>query len=172
MSSLYARMVELKNASFQTLQDSIGPAVVMTGKQDIATWTPEVWGVPGVWVMPPDSTWGIRLPVGGDEHFAPVIATHHYKTPRPTLAKGETAIGATNTAGDTLGAKTVYRGDGTQELNGTGKFLVTHAELNVALQTMLTLINANFALKLNGAGATGTATLDISTAKAATLKTG
>ena len=170
MSSLYARAVELKNASLQTQQGSPGPAVVATGKQDISTWTPEVWGIDGFWTMPSNGTWGIRLPVGGDERFSPVIAMHHYKAPRPTLAKGERAMGASGPNGDTLGGIVIARNDGTLEINGTGKFLVTHAELDLALQTMLTALKAH--LTAAGDPSSGTLTLDISTAKAATLKTG
>lgn len=61
--------------------------------------------------------------------------------------------------------------DGNINLNGDGKTLVTHTELNTALQSMLTSINANFATKLNGAGAIGVNTLDISPAEASSLRT-
>lgn len=57
------------------------------------------------------------------------------------------------------------------ELNGDGKSLVTHAELNTALQAMLAALNANFALKLDGGGAAGVTTLDISSAATTTIKT-
>lgn len=172
MVGLYAKALRLKAASLKTPPESGGPAVVATGSAGEDVYTPEVWGVPGVWSIPPDDTMGIRMPIGGSDRWGVVVATHHYKAPRPTLAKGETATGATDAPGLELKANTVYRADGTQELNGTGKFLVTHAELNTALQAMVTAINANLALKLNGAGSTGTVTVDISTAKAQTLKTG
>jgi phage gp45-like len=60
--------------------------------------------------------------------------------------------------------------DGTIELNGNSNNAVTYAALNAGLQAMLTAINANLALKLDGAGAPGTSTLDISGAEENTVK--
>jgi len=62
--------------------------------------------------------------------------------------------------------------DGVQEVNGNSRSLVTHAELNTALQTMLSVINTTFASKLDGGGSPGTATLDISAAKTDNIKIG
>jgi phage gp45-like len=58
------------------------------------------------------------------------------------------------------------------ELNGDSKSFVTHAELNTALQTFVTALNANFATKLDGGGTTGVLTLDISSSATTTVKTG
>lgn len=63
-----------------------------------------------------------------------------------------------------------WNDDGTIELNGNLNSAVTYAALNAGLQAMLTLINANFALKLDGAGAPGTSTLDISGAEQSGVK--
>jgi hypothetical protein len=101
-----------------------------------------------------------------------VVAVNNYLTAPPTLAKGEACFGSTSSDGSTKQAAIFARADGFLELNGTGKFLVTHAELNTALQGMVTAINALFAAKLNGAGAAGTLTLDITSAKTTTIKTG
>src|SRR6185369_6070593 len=90
----------------------------------------------------PDDTHGAFIPMGGNR-FGAVVATHHYKTPRPTLAKGETAVGSTDAPGTTVKAKTVYRADGTQELNGSSKRFVTWDELNTALQTFMTALNTH-----------------------------
>ena len=108
-----ARALLLKSAQLKTLPESAGPAVVATGAAGASVFTPEVWGVPGVWSMPPDGTHGVQLPVGGSARFSPVIATHHYKTPRPTLAKGETALGSTSADGATVKALIVAKTDGT-----------------------------------------------------------
>jgi hypothetical protein len=58
------------------------------------------------------------------------------------------------------------------EINGNTKELVTWTELNTALQTMLTLLNADI-VKANGAGgtATGNTTLNITSAKTQKLVT-
>lgn len=166
-----AKMYRLENATLKTLPESAGPAVVAVGSFGDDAIQAEVWGVPGVWSMLPDNTHGVRLPMGG-ERFGAIVATHHYKTPRPTLAKGETAVGSTSSDGLLVKAKTVYRADGTQEINGTGKFFVTHAELDTALQSFVTALNAVFATKLDGAGSPGTLVLNITLAKTTTVKTG
>ena len=63
--------------------------------------------------------------------------------------------------------------DGTQiELNGNSKSFVTYAELNTALQGLVTKINLEFAKKLDTAGSAGTLTLDISASETQTIKTG
>ena len=56
-------------------------------------------------------------------------------------------------------------GSATVEINGNTKNFVTHLELDTALQLYVTAINAFFATKLNGAGAAGTAVLNISASK-------
>jgi hypothetical protein len=57
-------------------------------------------------------------------------------------------------------------------LNGNSKTFVTHAELNTALQTFVTALNAAFASKENGSGSAGALTIDISAAATTTIKTG
>lgn len=57
-------------------------------------------------------------------------------------------------------------------LNGSSKEFVTHAELDIALQLMVTAINSALATKKDEPGSPGTVTLDISAAKTTTVKTG
>lgn len=175
MVGLYAKMLRLKAATVKTPDESIGPAVVATGTSGSGDYTPEVWGVHGVYSVPPDDTFGARLPLGGSERFAPVVATHHYATPRPTLAKGEVALMATSASGTAAGGKVVARADGTLEINGTAKRLVTWDELNTALQTFMTALNTH----THPTAATGPPSppsapmsLDITTSKTTTVKTG
>ena len=61
--------------------------------------------------------------------------------------------------------------DGEIHLNGNSKSLVTHAELNTALQSFITALNLAFASKLNGGGSPGTLSLNISSAEATKVKT-
>ena len=58
------------------------------------------------------------------------------------------------------------------QLNGSSKEFVTHAELDAALQLMVTAINGALATKKDEPGSPGTVTLDISAAKTTTIKTG
>ena len=182
---LLNKMLAMRDAQLKTLPESAGPAVVITGDAGDHSETREVWGQPGVWSMPPDGTFGILSPVDGSCRFGVIMATHHYETPRPTLTKGETAMGSTSADGKTLKAKTIYKSDGSQELNGNSKFFVTHAELNTALQGLITKLNTDLGLIQGGATAAvaaaglwltplviGGATLDITAAKTTTIKTG
>jgi len=58
------------------------------------------------------------------------------------------------------------------DLNGNSKSFVTHSELDAALQTYVTAVNAFFQTKLDGGGTPGTLSIDISAAKTTTVKTG
>jgi len=120
-----AKQYRLTNATVKTPASSAGPVVVVTASDGNGdSMTPEVWSVPGVWSMPPDNTFGIRLPVGGG-NFGAVVATHHYNTPMPTLAKGETAIGSTNADGTSLMASARFYADGKIALSNATKDLLT-----------------------------------------------
>lgn len=56
------------------------------------------------------------------------------------------------------------------ELNGNSDFAVSHTDLNLALQGLVTAINTTFATKLDGGGTLGTLTLDLTSAKVDTVK--
>lgn len=169
--SLYAQALRMRNAVLKTPDEAQGTAVVVTADSDESVYTPTVYGPHGLYSMPPDDSIGIRVPVGGDERFGVILGMYKYGVPRPTLAKGEVALQATNAAGTVAGGKVIARSDGTLEFNGTGKFLVTYDQLNTALQAMVTAINSALAAKLDGGGTPGAVTLNITTAKAASLKT-
>lgn len=169
---LMTRMVELKAGKIGKKDSSLGSAILVTAEAEAGNVsTPEVWGVAGLWAVPPDGSHGVFLPIGSGD-LAVVVAVNNYLTAPPTLAKGEACFGSTTADGATKKAAIFARVDGTLEINGTGKFLVTHAELNTALQGLVTAINAAFATKTNGAGAAGTLTLDITSSKTTTVKTG
>lgn len=170
---LMVRAMTIRDARLKTLPESRGPAVVITGDAGDHSESRELWGPPGLWSMPPDGTDAIRVPVGENERFGVIAATHHYKTPRPTLSKGETAIGSTSSDGVTIKALTIYKDDGTQELNGNSKRLVTWGELNTALSTLAATLAAHVHPS-NGTVSPGLVglTIDITAAKTLSLKTG
>lgn len=58
------------------------------------------------------------------------------------------------------------------EFMGNTKTLVTHTELNTALQAMVSAINSELAARLAGSSPPGTVSIDISLANATKLKTG
>lgn len=61
-------------------------------------------------------------------------------------------------------------GDGTIEINGNADNAVSWTDLNTALQTLVTAINSTFATKLDGGGAVGTLTLNLTNAKVNEVK--
>jgi phage gp45-like len=164
-----AKMYRLQNANLKALPESAGPAVVVGASFGEDAREVELWGSPGIWTMPPDDTHGAFIPMGGNR-FGAVVATHHYKTPRPTLAKGETALGSTSSDGLLVKAKAIARADGTWEINSATDFATLWTALNTALQTYNTAVKAHLAAA--GDPASGTLTLDISAAKATTIKMG
>lgn len=182
MGLLYiAKQYKLTGAVRKTPDQSAGPVVVVNaddGNGD--TMTPEVWEVPGHWSMPPDGTYGVRLPIGGG-NFGAIVATHHYKTADPGLAKGETAVGSTTADGVNLRAVTKYRVNGDQELNGNSKRLVTWGELDTALTALMSLLNSHVHQVVSLGAPTlpaptstppTTFSIDITPAKTTTIKTG
>jgi len=62
--------------------------------------------------------------------------------------------------------------DGTEEVKGNSRSLVTHAELDTVLQSYNTAINAKFATKQDAPGTPGGLSIDISSAKTDNIKTG
>lgn len=58
------------------------------------------------------------------------------------------------------------------KLNGDAKPFVTHAELDLALQTFVTALNLVFSTKLDGGGSPGVLVLNIAASATTTVKTG
>jgi len=122
---LINRMVDIRNAKLGKAPESKGQAVLVDGSTGSGARTMELWGQPGVWSVPPDGTHGIRHPVGGSDKWGAVIGTHHYGTTSPTLDKGETAIGSTNSDGSTLMARATFYADGKMTLSNQTKNILT-----------------------------------------------
>lgn len=168
---LMARAMVLASGRIGKKDQSKGQAVIVTGEAEPGNvQTPEVWSVAGVWAIPPDGSHGVYLPVGSG---GLVVAVQNYGVAPPTLAKGEAAFGSTTADGKTIKALMVARADGTLELNGDGKRLVTWDELNTALATLAATLTAHVHPSLGSPspGLVGLA-VDISAAKTTTLKTG
>jgi hypothetical protein len=68
------------------------------------------------------------------------------------------------------GATLNIKADGTIEINGNTDFAVTWTDLDIALQTFVTNLNTFLATKKDEAGAAGTLSLDLSSAKAKDVK--
>ncbi len=135
--------------------------------------TPEVYTLPGIVSCAPDGTLGMFVPFSGRRGV--VVATNNYQI-RIEVLRGETTIYSTTPDGKTIKARVDLDGSGNIDLNGDSKRLVTHGELNTALQNMVTWINAH----MHATAATGPPvaptppllTLDISAAETQTVRTG
>jgi len=168
---LMARLVEVRNSSIKTKGDAPGDSVVLQAELgEQGTLTPEMYQSAGIFSRPPDGARGVFLPLRGRERYGVVVAVNNYNV-APSLSKGEAELYSTNAAGDTVKAAVRCRDNGDIELNGNGKSLVTFDDLQTALSSFLTALNAKFATKVDGAGTPATLTLDISAAEAATLRT-
>lgn len=163
-------IVEISNAEIRRLRASPGDSVVVKGiGLGGAGHEATLYQQHGFRSRPVDGTRGIFVPLGSGSREGVVIATENY-TIDITLDAGGAAIYSTNSSG-AVQALVKLRSDGTIELNGDTKRLVTHAELNTALQTFVGLLNMALGTKLDGGGTPGALTLDISAAQTTTLKT-
>jgi hypothetical protein len=162
-------LIKVATATIKTLKSAPGPAVVVTGKGIGGTaHEVEVFGPAGLLSRAPKDAHGLYFPLGGK--YGVVIGGHNYKV-SISLADGETEIFSTTADGATLKSSVLLKADGTIEINGNAKKLITD-DLAGLLSTFITALNATFATKLNGAGAAGTLSLDITSAKTTTVKTG
>jgi phage gp45-like len=172
---LIATLLKLGKGKLETVGNSPGKSVAMQGEGfEGQTMTAEVFQAPGVLAIPGDGARGVWLPVGGSGRYGVVVALQNYAL-NITIEAGETAIYSTDAAGGTVKALVKLKADGTIELNGDDKRLVTWDELNTALQGLKTALNGH----THPTAATGPPSpptvplsIDISAAKTTTLKTG
>ena len=131
----------------------------------------ELYNNSGVISIPGKGTKTIYVPIDPSGRYGICIACNNYNL-NFTIQEGETVIYSTSADGNTIKSQIKLTVDGKIELNGSSKTLVTYSELNTALQTLITGLNSLLATKLDGGGAPGTLTLDISAAETSTVKTG
>jgi len=132
----------------------------------------EVFSVPGVHGRPHNGQIGVFLPIGGGRRYGAIASVVNYAAANEVLLPGETLIFSCAADGSVLKSKIYLDTSGNIALNGNTKRLVTYAELNTALQLLVTAINGALATKANGSGSAGTLTLDISAAQTTTVRTG
>lgn len=131
--------------------------------------TPEVYTLPGIVSCAPDGTLGVFVPFSGRR--GAIVATNNYQISIDVL-RGETTLYSTTPDGKTIKARIDLDGPGNIDLNGNSKKFVTYAELNTALQALVTALNTAFLSKLDGGGSSPALTLDISAAETQTVRTG
>lgn len=151
----------------------------------------EFWQLPGVAARPTKKDRVIELPIGRGGYRV-VIASKNYRVAIEPK-EGEFILYSLNEAGDTEQARThlkqdgtieskndnghvVLKSDGNIDLNGDARTFVTHAELDTALQALVTYINGHTHSGVTtGNSASGPpaspTSLDISSAEAKTVRT-
>jgi phage gp45-like len=173
LERIVGTLLRLTRGKLTIKGNSPGKSVVMTGEGvEGQTMTAEVYQAPGVLAIPGDGSRGVWLPVGGSSRYGVVVAMQNYALTIQVEA-GETAIYSTDAAGGTVKALVKLRTDGTIEINGDTKRLVTWQELQTALSTLATTIGAH----VHASNGTPSPTLaglscDIAAAKTTTVKTG
>jgi hypothetical protein len=164
-------LFKLTRPEYKKRGNASGKSVTATGSGLAGqTITAEIYSVPGVIGIPGENTHGIWIPVGSDR-YGIIIAFHNYQIALD-LNKGDVNIYSTTENGATVKSLIALKNDGTIEMNGSDKRFVTYAELDTALQNLVSGINTTFSTKKNEAGSAGTLTLDISAAETQTIKTG
>jgi hypothetical protein len=176
-----------------TQRDGYPGESVQSNVQGYHAMDSEVYGLPGVVCIPPENVRMIYVPYGNSRRGA-CVGGHNYQLSHEAV-QGDTIIFSTTADGKTIKATIHLHADGkisvvsdsdvsvatdgkitadgtAIELNGNTKALVTHAELNTALQGFITALNLAFAAKLDGGGTSGTLSLNISTSATTTVKTG
>ena len=88
----------------------------------------------------------------------------------PEVDPGEKEIYSTDNPVTAKKARIKLTGTGDVEINQGTESAVTFAQLDTALQLLVTAINAALSTKLDGAGTAGALTLDISLAESPTVK--
>jgi len=169
-------LLKLARGKLETKGNSPGKSVVMQAEGlDGQTLTAEVYQAPGVLAIPGDGSRGVWLPIGGSSRYGLVVAMQNYSL-NIQIEAGETAIYSTDAAGGTVKALIKLKADGTIEINGSSKKLVTHTELNTALQTFITALNLHthgvISLGAPTSPPAGPMSVDISAAATTTVKTG
>ena len=165
------RVAKVLSSVFKTRSTAPGKSIVVkTIGAGGAQRTAEMYHNPGISSAPTKSDRVIEIPIGNSGTRV-IVASHNYRV-EVEPAAGETIIYSTNTAGDTVQSTIKLDADGNIEINGDSKSFVTYAELNTALQSLVTAINTTFGTKLDGGGTTGALSLDISAAETTTVKTG
>lgn len=165
-----AQLLKVASSAIRRWKTAPGKAPVVTGTglggREIEA---EVYGSAGVVGRPPKGARVVFLPLG--ERYGVVVAAHNYAL-GIEVGEGETTVYSTDAGGGTLKARIDLDAGGNVDLNGSAKRLVTHSELNTALQALVAAINTALGGKLDGAGTAGALTLDISAAETQTVRTG
>lgn len=170
------RLGRVIKSLFTTRSTAPGKAVVVTtASAGSVKRTAEMYHPPGVSSAPTAEDRVVEVPIGNSGSRV-IVASHNYRV-EVEPSSGETIIYSTNSAGDTVQAQLKLDNDGNILLNGDSKTFVTHAELDSALQGLITYLNGHAHSGVTTGGGTSgppasPTSLDISAAETTTVKTG
>jgi hypothetical protein len=167
---MISELFRVVSTSLKTLNGAPGRQIVATGKGlgaiDVQA---EAYNPAGVFARAPAGSRALMLPIAGGKTRA-IIGMVNYQLTLD-IGEGETLIYSTTPDGKTLKAQIKLDASGNISLNGDSKKLVTHAELNTALQNFITALN----LHVHGSAGTPPVTpmsLNIGSSQTTTIKTG
>lgn len=164
------RLVQILRSRVGRKRTAPGDAIIVqTAAAGNVVRETELYHPPGVASAPTASDQGVEIPLQASSRV--VVATHNYHLDI-NVGPGQTTIYSTTPNGREVKARIALDNNGNIDLNGSDKALVTHAELNNALQVLVAEINAFFGTKADAAGAAAMLTLDISSAQTTTVRTG
>ena len=133
----------------------------------------ELYHPPGISSAPTKEDSIIDAQIGSGKRVS--IVSHNYRI-EVEVIDGQTKIYSTNADGSEIKSLIFLDNDGNIELNGNDKTFVTFAELDTALQNMISLIMAHVHTSASPGSPTTTPTasisVDISVAETTTIKTG
>jgi hypothetical protein len=167
------RLYTIVKMIWQVLRRSPGEAVTIQVESGLGESREiEYYQLPGISAGPTPQDRAATIEMNG---FRVAVASHNYRVGVEPQA-GELILFSTNADGSASQAMVRLKPDGNIDLNGDGKTLVTHAELDTALQGLVDYINAHTHSGVSSGSSTSgppsaPGTLDISAAEAATLRT-
>jgi len=167
------RLYTIVKMIWQVLRRSPGEAITIQVESGLGeTREIEYYQLPGISAGPTPQDRAATIEMNG---FRVAVASHNYRVSVEPQA-GELIIYSTNADGSSAQAMVRLKPDGNIDMNGDSKTLVTHAELDSALQGLVSYINSHTHSGVStGSGASGPpsapGTLDISAAEAVTLRT-
>ena len=168
------RLYTIVKMIWQVLRRSPGEAITIQVESGLGESREiEYYQLPGISAGPTPQDRAATIEMNG---FRVAVASLNYRVAVEPQT-GELIIYSTDADGAATQAMVRLKTDGNIDLNGDSKTLVTHGELDAALQGLVDYINAHTHTISSGSSA-GTTTppvsstsLDISTAEAATLRT-
>lgn len=167
------RLFKIVSTAWKVLRRAPGKSVTIQVETDLGEAREiEYYQLPGFKAGPTEGEMAATVDLGG---YRVAVASHNYKI-EVDVSAGAVSVYSTNASGDTIQARVDLQPTGEIDLNGDAKRLVTYSELDTALQSLVSALNAHTHTS-GGAGAPTTPpvspmSLDISAAETATVRTG